>query len=163
MSVLQAMTWLGEQPDVLFLGQSVAYSGAKTYSSLEGVPREKRLEMPVAEALQLGISLGLSLEGLVPISIFPRINFLLCATDQLVNHLDKLPLFSDYQPKVIIRTTIGGKFPLDAGPQHTGDYTEAIFRMLETVKVVTCAEEDDALKIYQEAYQGSGSTLVVEK
>ena len=162
--VVEAMTWLSEQPDTLFLGQSVEYPGAKTYSSLEGVPPEKRLELPVAESLQLGISIGLSLEGFIPVSIFPRINFLLCAIDQLINHLDKLPLFSDYRPKVIIRTTIGGKSPLDAGPQHTGDYTEAIFRMLETVKMVICAEEDDALKIYQEAYlRRPGSTLVVEK
>lgn len=160
------MVWLGQQPDTLFLGQSVEYPGAKTYSSLEGVPPEKRLEMPVAEALQLGVSIGLSLEGFVPVSIFPRINFLLCALDQLVNHLDKLPLFSDYRPKVIIRTTIGSKSPLDAGPQHTGDYSEAIRSMLATVSVCLVLDDvagADAMSVYRNAYERPGSTLVVER
>ena len=29
-----------------------------------------------------------------------------------------------FQPKVIIRTSIGAKFPLDGGIQHTRDYTQ---------------------------------------
>lgn len=163
--LLKAMTWLGEQPDTIFLGQSVLYPGAKTYASLEGVPRAKCLEMPVAEALQLGISIGLSLEGFTPVSIFPRINFLLCATDMLVNHLDKLPLFSDYRPKVIIRTIVGAKAPLDAGPQHTGDYTRALASMLETMHVRRLYDGADAehvMDVYQEAYRDRESTLVVE-
>lgn len=162
--LLEAMTWLGQQPDVIFLGQSVAYPGAKMHTSLEGVPPGKRVEMPVAENLQLGISIGLSLESFVPVSVFPRLNFLLCAMDQLVNHLDKLPLYSSYRPKVIIRTAIGSKQPLDAGPQHTGDRADAIADMLETVqvqKVHTWLEE--AVNVYQEAYKRPLSTLIVEK
>ena len=115
----EAMTWLGSQEDAIFLGQGVAYQGTKMSSSFIGVPREKLVEFPVCEALQLGASIGLSLEGFVPVSIFPRLNFLLCAMDQLINHLDKLPLFSDYRPKVIIRTAIGSKKPLDAGDRKS--------------------------------------------
>ena len=162
----EAMTWLGQQPDTLFLGQGVAYPGAKMSESFDGVPAEKRIEMPVAEQLQLGISIGLALEGFVPISVFPRINFLLCAMDMLVNHLDKLPIYSDYRPKVIIRTAVGSRQPLDAGPQHTGDFTYALSRMLETVKIrrvhqLRHAEFVDSLKLYQGAYERSESTLIV--
>ena len=42
----------------------------------------------------MGLSLGLALQGFVPVSIYPRIDFLLSATNQLVNHLDKIRLMS---------------------------------------------------------------------
>ena len=160
----EAMTWLGQQPDTLFLGQGVACPGTRLSKSFEGVPKERLWEMPVAEALQLGISIGLSLEDFVPVSVFPRINFLLCAMDQLVLHLDKLPLYSTYRPKVIIRTAIGTKQPLDAGPQHTGDYFEALLTMLSTVspRRTGCFGAEDPPKVYQDVYSRSGSTLVVE-
>lgn len=167
----EAMTWLGEQPDTLFLGQGVGCSGTKLSGSFEGVPAEKLLEMPVAEQLQLGISIGLSLEGFVPISVFPRLNFLLCAMDMLVNHLDKLPLYSDYRPKVIIRTAVGSKKPLDAGPQHTGDFSRSLAGMLNTVKVQRLhlsgrvnsgTELRSPLEVFQDAYARPESTLIVE-
>ena len=160
----EAITWLGQQPDTLFLGQGVGCPGTRLSASFEGVPAEKKLEMPVAEALQLGISIGLSLEGFVPVSVFPRLNFLLCAMDMLVLHLDKLPVYSAYRPKVIIRTAVGNKAPLDAGPQHTGDYFEALLMMLDTVspRRTGCFGSEDPLKVYQDAWARSGSTLVVE-
>lgn len=158
----EAMMWLGEQPDTLFLGQGIGCGGTKMSKDFEGVPAEKRIEMPVAENLQLGISIGLALEGFVPVSVFPRVNFLLCAMDQLVNHLDKLPMYSGYKPKVIIRTAVGSKEPLDAGPQHTGDYVDSLKQMLTTVTVHRLPPGDNYLSEYQGAYRAKGSTLVVE-
>lgn len=161
MSLSEAMEFLGQQPDTLFLGQGVGCGGTRMSKDFEGVPAEKRLEFPVAEELQLGVSLGLSLEGFIPVSVFPRLNFLWRAADQLINHLDKLPLYGGYLPKVIIRTAIGSKTPLDAGPQHTGDCTDALNSVLETVAVRRVGD-DDPLKVYQDAYGCRGSMLVVE-
>ena len=171
----EAMTWLGQQPDTLFLGQGVGCAGTKMSASFEGVPAEKRLEMPVAENFQLGISIGLSLEGFVPVSVFPRLNFLLCAMDQLINHLDKLPLYSGYRPKVIIRTAVGNRQPLDAGPQHTGDFTRHVARMLSTMQVCQMLSNGKVLdfkrgwmskvsplEVYQAAYECKDSKLIVE-
>lgn len=175
-----AMDWLGQQPDTLFLGQGVGMPGTKMSKDFEGVPAENRIEMPVAENFQLGVSIGLALEGFMPVSIFPRINFLLCAVDQLVNHLDKLPLYSEYKPKVIIRTTLGVKEPIDAGPQHTGDLGGVLVAALETVEVhriyraeyksgwdlwdedLKAGFDADPLLVYQGAYLARGSTLVIE-
>lgn len=162
----EAMTWLGQRTDTIFLGQGM-FGGTRMSASFEGVPAEKRIEMPVAEQLQLGISIGLALEGYVPVSVFPRINFLLCAADMLVNHLDKLPLYSEYRPKVIIRTAVGSKRPLDAGPQHTGDHAQALAAMLETVAVAETVTSEVAfghtpLRTYQDAYARKNSTLIVE-
>ena len=52
----------------------------------------------------MGMCAGLSLEGYVPISIYPRFNFMMLAINQLVNHIDKMKEMSKGMliPKVII-------------------------------------------------------------
>ena len=159
-----AMLLLAREPNAIFIGQGVEYGGVATYQHLVDVPNDKRLEWPVAEELQLGASIGLALQGYLPISIFPRMDFLLRAMDQLVNHLDKLPLMSrgDFNPKVIVRTRVGTKIPLDAGPQHTGRYTEAFRLMLTTVQVVEITKSEQIMPTYKAALASSFSTIVVE-
>ena len=95
------MFHLAAEPNALFLGQNVAYPGNVMFKDLEGILMEQRLELPVCEELQMGISIGLALQGYLPISIYPRCDFLLLAMNQLVNHLDKLALMSQnqFQPK----------------------------------------------------------------
>ena len=160
----QAMTWLGEQHDTVFIGQQVRYPGNALFQNLSGVPMEKRIEMPVAEDMQMGISLGMALTGKVVISIFPRMDFLLCAMNQLVNHLDKLEDFThgQYKAKVIIRVGIGSTKPLDPGPQHRGDYTEALKVMLKHVRVTEVGLPESVLSAYQQAYKSGGAHLIVE-
>src|SRR5688572_29899818 len=101
------MEWLGNQPRTLFVGQQVRFDGQRLHATLNGVPMERRIEMPVAENFQMGFCTGLALAGYMPISIYPRFDFLLLAADALVNHLDKLPLMGGFKPKVIIRTAVG--------------------------------------------------------
>jgi pyruvate/2-oxoglutarate/acetoin dehydrogenase E1 component len=160
--LVRAMTWLGQQPRTLFLGQAVAYPGTAMFNTLRDVPAERRREFPVAEDFQMGASIGLALAAYVPISIFPRWNFLLLAVNQLVNHLDKLPLISDYRPKVIIRTGVGSVRPLDPQWQHKGDFTDAIQMMLKTIRVVRLEEPEDIVPSYQEAYESDESTILCE-
>ena len=118
--IKRAMLWLAEQHNTLFLGQSVAYPGNVIYKNLAEVPAEKKLELPVFEETQMGMSIGLAMEGFVPVSVFPRFNFLLCAASQLINHLDKIPHMTDGEltPKVIIKTMVGSIKPLHPGIQH---------------------------------------------
>ena len=51
------MGLLAEHPDTLFLGQGVEYPGTFMSTTLDQVPMEKRLEMPVAEEMQMGMSI----------------------------------------------------------------------------------------------------------
>lgn len=65
----------------------------------------------------MGMSIGLALGGFLPVSTYPRFDFLLLAFNQMINHLDKFPIITDKQfyPKVIIRVLVGAKKPLDDG------------------------------------------------
>lgn len=155
------MRMLAADPRTKFIGQSVCYDGAAIYESLEGVPMEKRLEMPVIEDFQLGYCIGLALAGQVPVCIFPRMDFMLLAANQLVNHLDKLPLFG-WKPKVIIRARVGTKHPLDAGPQHTQNYKKEFDLMTCSVQVREVRTAAEVKAVYREALAGSGSYLIVE-
>lgn len=160
----RAMKWLGTKPDTYFIGQAVGYPGTAMFNTLKDVPDEKRLELPVAEEMQMGMSCGLSLSGLIPVSIFPRWNFLLCAISALVNHLDKYSILSEdgYKPHVIIRTGIGSVVPLDPQFQHKGDFTEAIQSMCKTVVVKRLEKPEDIFPAYTTAYQEKGVHLLCE-
>jgi len=162
----RAMTWLGEQENTCFIGQAVECAGTAMTNTLTGVNREKLIEMPVTEDMQMGISIGMAIDGSVPISIFPRWNFLLLATNQLVNHLDKLKIYShgEYAPKVIIRTSIGSERPIDPQIQHTGDYSDAFKLMLKNVEVNVLNEPEDIFPAFQKAYTRNDgcSTILVE-
>ena len=162
-----AMKILAEKEDTIFLGQSMKYGGIAIADSFGSIPIEKRHEMPVAENLQLGISTGLALNGYVPISVFPRWNFLILAADQLINHLDKFSLITDdqYKPKVIIRVAVGVRHPIDPQEQHVGDFTEGIRLMLKTVNVVKLTKAEDIVSEYIRAYERKDgvSTILVEE
>ena len=162
----RSMEYLGSQPDTMFLGQAVEYTGTAMTNTLKEVPREKLLEMPVNEEMQMGITNGLALNGTVPISIYPRWNFLILAANQLVNHLDKFSIYSheEFSPKAIIRTGIGSIRPLNPQIQHTGDFTDAFKKMLSTVEVIRLDEPEEIFPAYQKAYnrQDGKSTILVE-
>ena len=106
--IVRAMDFLSVQEETIFVGQAVAVAGTAMRNTLASIPEEKLLEMPVEEDFQLGLSIGLSIQGFTPISIFPRWNFMLLATNQIVNHLDKFKELasSKRKGKVIIRTGI---------------------------------------------------------
>ncbi len=146
----------------IFMGQAVACDGTFMSKTLADIPINQRMEIPVAENMQMGMATGIAMAGGKVCTIFPRINFMLEAMSQLVQHLDKIPLFSDYRPKVIIRTAIATPVPLDPGIQHLGDYTDAVRAMLSAVKVVKLEKADQILPEYRAALDCEESTILVE-
>lgn len=163
--ICKAMRLLAEDDRVIFIGQNVVYSGAVAiHQTLEDIPASKKLELPVAEDMQMGLSIGLSLEGYIPVSIFPRMDFLIIAANQLVNHLDKIEEMSSgrFKPKVIIRTAIGSTQPLNPGLQHSQDHTAALEALLTNVDVVKLVESDRIVPAYQCALESDRSTILVE-
>ena len=164
--LIRSMKWLGEKEDTVFLGQACLVSGHAISSTLVEVPDAKKVELPVFEEMQLGLSTGMALEGYVPITMNPRFDFFILSCNQLINHLDKMREMSqnDMRPRVIIRVSVGAKNPIDAGPQHTQNHTEALRLMLTDVNVVELKEPEDIFPAFQLAYErpDSRATLLVE-
>ena len=160
------MKFLSEDNKSIFIGQAVEVPGTAMSNTLKNIDKDKLLELPVAEEMQMGITVGLALNGNIPISIFPRWNFLLYAINQLVNHLDKLNIMSNngFKAKAIIRTGIGSQKPLHPQYQHIGDFTEAIKKMCTTIDVIKLNEPEDIFPSYKKALirEDGKSTLLVE-
>ena len=152
--LIRSMNYLAKRKDTIFLGQSVLFSGNAIFNTLDKVPKKKKIELPVFEDIQMGISTGMALNGFVPITCYPRFDFLISATNQLVNHLDKIRYMSkgDFKPRVIIRTSIGSKIPLDGGVQHTQDYSKVFKSILTEINVVKLNTTKSIFKEFYKAY-----------
>ena len=162
----RAMDFLAEDPRTVFIGQAVAVAGTAMTNTLKDVPRGRLIELPVFEEMQMGMTLGMALNGSVPVSLFPRWNFLLCGINQLVNHLDKVQVMSNggYQAKAIIRTGIGSERPLHPQYQHIGDFTSEIRAMCTTIEVIRLDEPAEVFPASERALlrDDGRSTIVVE-
>ena len=164
--VNKGMSLLNSHKDILFVGQAVEYKGTAVTHQVKNFPKEKLLEMPVAEEFQAGFCLGLALNGYIPVCIYPRFNFLILASNQILNHIDKWPLMSQGRstPKVIIKTVVGSVRPLDPGFQHQANYAEAFKLMCETIEVIDMKEPTDIYPSYDKALNrmDGKSTILVE-
>jgi pyruvate/2-oxoglutarate/acetoin dehydrogenase E1 component len=164
--LIKAMTFLGKKRKTIFIGQAVSYPGTAMTGTLDQVSIKKKIELPVAEEMQLGISLGLSFQGYTPISIFPRWNFLLLAANQLVNHIDKINEMGSkkFRNKIIIRTSVGSERPLHPQSQHVGNFTNAFKSICQDIDFIVLNEPHDIFNAYKKAYErkDNKSTVLVE-
>ena len=162
----RSMELLGLQKNTIFIGQAVEVPGTAMSNTLENVPKDKLLELPVAEEMQMGMTLGLAMEGNIPVSIFPRWNFLLYGMNQLINHIDKFNVMmgSEKSIKAIIRTGIGSQRPLHPQYQHIGDFTESIKKMCTTIDIIKLNEPEEIFPSYEKALnrQDGKNTILVE-
>ena len=114
----------------------------------------------------MGLTIGLALNNFIPVSIYPRWNFLLLAFNQLVNHLDKLAIMTDnkYKSKAIIRTSIGSQRPLHPQFQHVGDYTSEVKKICKNINIVKLSSPKEIFKEYKKAFTriDGVSTILVE-
>ena len=160
------MDFLAQDSRTVFIGQAVEVAGTAMSNTLKDVSLAQRLELPVAEEMQMGMSLGMAMQGLIPVSIYPRWNFLLLAINQLINHVDKIDAMSSggYRPKLIIRTGIGSERPLHPQHQHVGDFTDAIQRMCTTLEVIRLEEPEEIFPAYEKAMlrEDQRNTILVE-
>ncbi len=160
------MDFLGNKKNTIFIGQAVEVPGTAMSNTLVDIDRSKLIELPVAEEMQMGMSLGFAMNGHIPISIFPRWNFLLYGVNQLINHIDKFQAMygTKIRPKIIIRTSIGSKRPLHPREQHIGDFTEAFKKMSTTIDIIRLKNPNDIFKSYTKAFyrKDNINTILVE-
>ena len=139
--------------------------GKYIFNTLKNIPDHKKIELPVFEDVQMGMSIGLSLNGFIPITCYPRFDFLYLL-NQMVNHLDKIQQMSNnqFQPKIIIRTSIGSKKPLDGGPQHTQDYTKIFKSILSEIEVIMLSNPKNIYQTYKNCIkkENKKSYLIIE-
>lgn len=163
-ALTNSMTYLGQQPDTVFIGQQIIWHGNPMSTTIGEVPKDKLIEVPVMEESQMGMSLGMAMAGQFVITFYPRWDFLICATNQLVNHVDKIVLMSNgkWSPNMIIRLGKGSDKPLDPGHQHRGNYFDEFKSMCPNIKFHNLLTYDNVETIYKNAYSEGGIHVIVE-
>ena len=164
-AILESNTWLGGQERTIFVGYGL--SKGRALGTLAGVPDEKIIECLVAENLMVGLSIGMSLTGKIPIVFIERMDFILNALDAIVNHLSAAKKLSrgEFTPAMIIRVVVGNiKKPLFTGHVHTQDFSDALEKMVD-FPLIRLHDHKNIKDVYCAAYkraQTGESTMLVE-
>ena len=126
-AIHKAMVKLSEDERVVFIGQGLVSDDDPFYGTLSDIPKSKMLEMPCAEILSTGVAIGLALTGWIPVLLFQRMDFMLLAADQIINHAAMFPILSGGNVKIpmIIRACIGSQSEkFEVGIQHNKDFSK---------------------------------------
>ena len=168
----RSMDFLAEHERTVFVGQNIVYGGNLMCDSLKDVPREKKIELPLIEDAQLGMCIGLALRGFIPVCIYPRMEFLAIAMNQLVNHLDKMRELThgEFSVGVIIRTAVGSTSPMDPGCQHKSDYSVPLSNLMQSIQVLRIGNSEHVMQAYTSSFRRAveknpklpSSTILVE-
>jgi hypothetical protein len=67
-------------------------------------------------------------------------------------------------PKVIVRTSIGSKKPLDGGVQHTQNHSSAFKLLLKNMNVIILKDKNMIFQTFKNAYERKDgkSSLIIE-
>ena len=76
-AIVHSMKMIAKQKNSIFIGHSVVYPGNLIYKTLEQIKDNKKIELPVFEEVQTGLSIGLAMNGLLPITTYHRFFFCL--------------------------------------------------------------------------------------
>jgi pyruvate/2-oxoglutarate/acetoin dehydrogenase E1 component len=129
---------------VFCLGEDIgAFGGA--FKVTDGFIREfgadRVLDMPLAENMIIGASIGAAIEGMKPVCEMQFADFISCGFDQLVNVAGKLHYRQGVSVPIVVRLPSGGGF--SGGPFHSQN-PEAWFMQAPGLKVVAPATAADA-------------------
>ena len=158
----KSMNYLASKDNTIFVGQQIVYKGNPMSTTIEEVPKEKMIETPVFEEVQLGMSTGLSITGMCVVSFYPRWDFLIVASNQLVTHLNNFKEMTNQDAHVIIRVGKGSNIPLDPGVQHRGDYSDVYRNFLKNIEIVNFHTHENIYETYVNAYKNRKPIILVE-
>jgi pyruvate/2-oxoglutarate/acetoin dehydrogenase E1 component len=162
LAISSAMTLLGKADDVVFIGQQIIYPGNPMSTTLTEVPKEKMIEVPVMEETQMGMSLGIAMTGKRVVSFYPRWDFVISATNQLINHLDKYELMTGKNVDILIRVGKGSDDPLDPGHQHKANYFNEFESMCKNITFFDLKTAEEVENAYNYFNNNGGINIFVE-
>lgn len=160
-AIVQSMTELGKAGAV-FIGYNVGYGDAM--GTLKSVPKQQKLETPVAENLMAGLAIGMSFEGFIPVLYYERHDFMLVASDAIINHIDKIERIShgEFKVPVIIRAVTADAGPFYSGITHSQDFTN-MFRSAVSFPVIDPITGSDVLAAVRGAKESGRPMMLIER
>ncbi len=120
---------LEANPNAYVLGEDVAPPYGNAFMLFKSMPKElwqKFINTPISESAIIGSSVGMALEGLLPLAEIQFNDFVASGFNQLVNNAAKFRYRTGRAVPLIIRMPWGGL--RHAGPYHSQDTTPWFYR-----------------------------------
>src|ERR687890_711933 len=140
-------------PKVLVMGEDVGQLGG-VFRVTDGLRKDfgedRVIDTPLAESGIVGTAIGLALRGYRPVVEIQFDGFIYPAYDQIVCQVAKMHARSKghYKIPLVIRIPFGGGI---GAVEHHSESPEAQFALTAGLKVVSCANANDAYWMIQQA------------
>jgi len=155
---------MGRDERVVLLGEDVGSNGGvfrATDGALERFGPNRVFDMPIAESVIVGASVGLSVAGLVPLAEIQFGGFTMQAYHQLVGQLARLR----YRSRSRFHCPVTVRAPYGSGvrtPEFHGDSVEAPYAHTPGLTVVVPSNAADAKGLLTSAIRSEDPVLVFE-
>jgi acetoin:2,6-dichlorophenolindophenol oxidoreductase subunit beta len=157
-------TFLQDNPSAYFIGEDVLdpYGGAfKAAKGLSTAFPSQVITTPISEAGIAGLATGLAIKNR-PVCVEIMFgDFITLCTDQIINHMSKLPWVYNDQVKapVVIRTPMGGR--RGYGATHSQSL-EKHFCGIPGLTVLAISQFSNILDTYRSAFEAETPHLIIE-
>jgi 2-oxoisovalerate dehydrogenase E1 component beta subunit len=155
---------LESDPKVLIMGEDVGKLGG-VFRITDGLQKDfgeqRVIDTPLAESGIIGTAVGLAIRGYRPVCEIQFDGFVFPAYDQIVSQVAKLHYRSQGKVRVpmVIRIPFGGGI---GAVEHHSESPEAYFAHTPGLKVVTCANPQDAYWMIQQAIASDDPVVFLE-
>jgi acetoin:2,6-dichlorophenolindophenol oxidoreductase subunit beta len=150
--------------DVVVMGQLVDYKSGifgTTTGLADRFGTERVQDFPVSEATMTSVAMGAAVNGLRPVIVHQRLDFMIYSLDTLVNWLSLWNFKSNGKSRapVTIRAIVGKGW--GQGPQHSKSL-QAWFGHLPGLRVAMPSTAFDAKGLLLESIFGEDPTIIIE-
>ncbi len=155
---------LEDDPKVVIMGEDVGKLGG-VFRITDGLQKdfgeERVIDTPLAESGIVGTAIGLALRGYRPVCEIQFDGFVYPAYDQIVSQVAKMHYRSQGKIRLpmVIRIPYGGGI---GAVEHHSESPEAYFAHTAGLKVVTCANPNDAYWMIRQAISSDDPIVFLE-
>ncbi|MGC4788627.1 alpha-ketoacid dehydrogenase subunit beta [Micromonospora sp. DT178] len=155
---------LEDDPKVVIMGEDVGKLGG-VFRITDGLQKDfgdqRVIDTPLAESGIIGTAVGLAIRGFRPVCEIQFDGFVYPAYDQIVSQVAKMHYRSQGKVRIpmVIRIPFGGGI---GAVEHHSESPEAYFAHTAGLKVVSCANPQDAYTMIQQAIASDDPIVFLE-
>ncbi|PIC81626.1 alpha-ketoacid dehydrogenase subunit beta [Sporosarcina sp. P18a] len=157
-------TMLAEDDRVMLLGEDIGKNGG-VFRATEGLQEkfgeDRVIDTPLSEAGIVGASVGLAVNGMIPIVEIQFLGFIYPAYEQIATHVTRVRMrtMSKYTVPMVIRAPYGAGV---RAPEIHSDSPESLFTHMPGIKVVCPSSPADAKGLLIAAIKDPDPVLFME-
>ncbi|MDV6376965.1 alpha-ketoacid dehydrogenase subunit beta [Sporosarcina sp. GW1-11] len=157
-------TMLAEDDRVMLLGEDIGKNGG-VFRATEGLQQQfgedRVIDTPLSEAGIVGSSVGLAVNGMIPIVEIQFLGFVYPAYEQIATHVTRVRMrtMSKYTVPMVIRAPYGAGV---RAPEIHSDSPESLFTHMPGIKVVCPSSPADAKGLLIAAIKDPDPVLFME-